>query len=93
MVIHLSNKFLTKIEFMKNEIAISEFKAHCLELICKLEENKKSIIITKRNKPVAKLVPFEKEAKKTLFGALKDKASIRSDIVKSVGEKWDAEND
>ncbi|MBM3579789.1 MAG: type II toxin-antitoxin system prevent-host-death family antitoxin [Alphaproteobacteria bacterium] len=78
---------------MKNEVAISEFKAHCLELICKLETNKKIIVITKRNKPVAKLIPFERGVKQSLFGSMKSKAIIKSDITKFVGEKWDAEND
>lgn len=78
---------------MQSEIAISEFKAHCLELVSKLEMTKKTLIITKRNKPVAKLVPFEKEAKKTLFGSMKDKASIKHDIIKPINEEWSVEND
>lgn len=78
---------------MRNEIAISEFKAHCLELVSNLEINRETITITKRNKPVAKLIPFEKEEKTTLFGSLKDKASIKHDIVKPINESWSVEND
>jgi prevent-host-death family protein len=77
---------------MKNEVAISEFKAHCLEIVGKMETSKKIIVITKRNKPVAKLVPFEQEAKSSLFGSMKNKASIKSDIVKSTNEKWSADD-
>lgn len=80
-------------KIMKSEIAISEFKAHCLELISKLEASKKTIVITKRNKPIAKVIPFEKEAKKTLFGSMKDKASINNNIIKPINEKWNVEND
>ena len=49
---------------MGNEIAISEFKAHCLELVSNLEINREAITITKRNKPVAKL---GKNTPKNLF--------------------------
>jgi prevent-host-death family protein len=78
---------------MGNEIAISEFKAHCLELVSNLEINREAITITKRNKPVAKLIPFEKEVKTTIFGSLKDKASIKQDIIKPINENWGVEND
>lgn len=78
---------------MKKEVAISEFKSHCLEIVSGLEISKKTIIITKRNKPVAKLVPFEELAKKTLFGSMKDRAAIKSDLLKPLDEKWNAEND
>lgn len=35
---------------MATKIAISQFKSHCLEIIEKLQTNKESIIITKRDK-------------------------------------------
>jgi antitoxin (DNA-binding transcriptional repressor) of toxin-antitoxin stability system len=57
-----------------------------------METVKKTIVITKRNKPVAKLIPFEQEAKMSLFGSMRDKASIKSDIVKSVSEKWSTDD-
>lgn len=77
---------------MKNEVAISEFKARCLEIVSKMESAKKIIVITKRNKPVAKLIPFEREAKTSLFGSMKDKASIKSDVIKPINEKWSADD-
>ena len=78
---------------MKSEISISDFKTHCLELVSKMEIDKKNIIITKRNKAVAKLIPYQKEKKTPLFGSMKDKATIKKDIVKSLNEKWSIEND
>ncbi len=78
---------------MKNEIAISEFKAHCLEIVSSIEVSKKTIVITRRNKPVAKLIPFKKPTKKTLFGSMRHRASIKSDLLKPLDVKWDAEND
>ena len=78
---------------MSNQVAISHFKSHCLELINSLPASKKDIIITKRNKPIAQVSVFNKEPKSSIFGALKDRAKVKLDIVKSSGEEWSVEND
>ena len=78
---------------MTTKIAISQFKAHCLEIIDKLQTNQEPIIITKRDKAVAKVISLNDAEKISLFGLLKDKAKIKSDIIKSVNEKWSSEND
>lgn len=72
------------------KIAISEFKSHCLEIIKKLKETNSSIVITKRNQAMATVTPIQQE-KKSIFGLLKHKAEIKSDIVTSVNEEWNAE--
>ncbi|PCJ29817.1 MAG: antitoxin [Rickettsiales bacterium] len=43
---------------MSNQMAISKFKSHCLEILEKLEKSKSSIILTKHNKPIATISPF-----------------------------------
>ena len=40
-------------------IAAGEFKAKCLGLIDEVEATGKTVIITKRGKPMARLLPFE----------------------------------
>ena len=42
---------------------------------------------------MAKIILFEDAAQPSLFGSMKHKAKIKSDIVKSINEKWSAEND
>ena len=64
---------------MTNKIAISQFKSHCLEIIEKLQTDHQSIIITKRDKPVAKVTAFDSK-KISLLGMLKGKAKIIDDI-------------
>ena len=78
---------------MATIIAISQFKSHCLEIIEKLQSNKQSIIITKRNKPIAKVESIMDSSKISLFGLLKGKAEIKGDILESIEEKWDAEHE
>jgi len=75
---------------MKTQIAAGEFKAKCLHLLDEVHRSRKEIIITKRGRPVARLLPPEEEPP-ALFGRMKGSADIRGDLVASVGEKWDAD--
>ena len=74
---------------MSNRIAISEFKSHCLEILKNLEKSKTSIIITKRNKPIATVSSFQNK-KDSIFGMMKNKGEIKGDIVSSIDEEWEA---
>ena len=75
---------------MTIKVAISKFKSHCLEIIDNLQSNGQPIIITKRDKQIAKLEAINK-SKVSLFGMLKDKAEIKGDILEPIEESWDAE--
>jgi antitoxin (DNA-binding transcriptional repressor) of toxin-antitoxin stability system len=77
---------------MSTKIAISQFKSHCLEIIEKLQTNGQSVIITKRDKAVAKVLPINNK-KISLFGILKNKAEIKTNILEPIDEKWNAENE
>ncbi len=57
-----------------------KFKVHCLAVMDEVQSKREAVIITKRGKPVAKLVPVEKE-KDDIFGFLKGKGRILGDIV------------
>ena len=50
----------------------SEFKVHCLAVMDEVQAKRETVLITKRGKPVAKLVPVEKE-KDDIFGFYKGK--------------------
>ena len=49
----------------------------------------KKIIITKRNKPIAQLVPIE-EDDGILFGKMKGTIHVIGDIMAPIDEVWDA---
>ncbi len=74
---------------MKQKIAAGVFKAQCLGLLDEVQQQRKEIIITKRGKPVARLVPVD-EAKPTIFGRMKGTGRILGDIF-STGESWEAD--
>jgi prevent-host-death family protein len=71
-------------------IAAGEFKAKCLHLLEEVRQNRKPIVITKRGKPVAQLVPVD-DTPPQVFGRLKGTVKILGDIVAPAGEIWDAE--
>ena len=72
-------------------IAAGKFKAECLKLMDRVNETHEEVIISKRGKHVAKLVPVENEPKKSIFGLLTDTVIEEKDIISSTGEKWNAE--
>ena len=62
-------------------IPATEFKAKCLALMNRVAERQESFVITKRGKPVARLVPLERKAESSIFGWLRARGSIQGDIV------------
>ncbi|MGD0199259.1 MAG: type II toxin-antitoxin system prevent-host-death family antitoxin [Bryobacteraceae bacterium] len=76
---------------MTKRIAAGEFKAKCLGLLDEVNERRMRIIVTKRGKPVAKVVPINRDLDAGLFGKMKGTVKILGDIVEPTGEIWDAE--
>ncbi len=73
------------------QIPAGEFKAKCLKLMDAVARNREPIIITKRGKPVAKLVPPDESGPRgPLFGYMAGTATIRDDIVRMPRVKWAA---
>ena len=72
-------------------IPATEFKARCLELMDRVAEKRETYVITKRGKPVARLVPVAWNAKDPLFGRLRGMAVEVGDIMSPVvpADAWD----
>ncbi len=60
-------------------IAAAKFKAQCLKIMDEVHERRESVLITKKGRPVAKLVPADRPPK-NIFGALKGVIEIVGDI-------------
>ena len=73
---------------MTRHIKASEFKAKCLALMDEVERTGKPLIITKKGKPVAELVPHKTKKKPELLGLLKDSLFITGDIISPVDVDW-----
>ena len=70
------------------EITAAKFKEQCLSILDEVDEE--GIVITKRGKPVAKLIPI-RAGSASLIGSLKGKVKIKGNIL-STGIKWDAQS-
>jgi len=70
------------------KIAAAEFKARCLTLMEDVRSTRQPIVITKRGKPVAKLVPVETE-KDEWIGRLNGVVKIVGDIESPI-DGWES---
>ena len=77
-------------EIGKWTMSATEFRAKCLGLIDEVAETGREIVITKRGKPVARLVPFRRNPK-SLFGMDRDRIEILGDITSPIDVEWEAE--
>jgi prevent-host-death family protein len=66
-------------------VPAAEFKANCLRLMDEVAQQRRPIVITKRGKPVAKLVPVEQEPI-DLFGYMAGSAKICGDIINPIDD-------
>ena len=73
---------------MQTIIGAGDFKAKCLQLLDDVAEHRGVLVITKRGKPIARLVPVEPEHE--LFGALRGSVLEEADIVSPINADWDA---
>ncbi|RJP74754.1 MAG: type II toxin-antitoxin system prevent-host-death family antitoxin [Desulfobacteraceae bacterium] len=77
-------------DFMKT-MAISEFKTHALKILNEVAKSQESVIITKRGKPLAHVIPHRNTQKKPKAGKLADAFVFEKDIITPLGEdSWEA---
>jgi prevent-host-death family protein len=62
-------------------IPAGEFKQKCLGLLDEVGVSGEPIVITKRGRPVAQLTPVSAKHQADWAGALRDRGSIRGDLV------------
>jgi prevent-host-death family protein len=72
------------------EMAAGEFKAKCLSVMDQVQKTREPVLITKRGKPVAQLVPAPSPAD-DIFGYMKGRAKTVGDVVGPVIplEEWE----
>jgi len=63
-------------------LLVSDFKAHCIEVLNAVHDGGEPVLVTRRGKPLARIVPVtDKIGRKRQLGALVDEASEKGDIV------------
>ncbi len=74
---------------MSRMIEASEFKSKCLALLDEVERTGNCLVVTKKGKPVADIVPHKGE-KRGLVGLYKGQMEILGDIVSPIDVEWEA---
>ena len=69
------------------QIAAGQFKARCLALLDEVAQTGQPLVVTKRGKPVARVIPAEEADVNDLHGSV----LRQGDLISPVGGKWDAE--
>ena len=71
-------------------MAISEFKAHALKVLDEVEKTRETIVITKRGKPIASVIPYRKPIIKPHQENFRMTFVFEKDIVTPLGEElWE----
>ena len=66
-----------------DQIPAAQFKANCLRLMDQVAQRRTPIVITKRGKPVARLVPID-EKPIDIFGRMAGTTKIVGDIISPI---------
>ncbi len=74
-----------------NTLTISEFKAKALAIVAQVAKTGEPVVVTKRGKPIAKVIPFFVATKPLQPGRMQGTVLHEDDIVSPLGaEMWNA---
>lgn len=68
----------------------AEFKAHCLRIMEEVAETGREVTVSKRGKPMVRVVPDTLSEPAPPYGFLRGKAHLHDDLL-ATGEVWDAD--
>lgn len=70
-------------------MAVTEFKAHALQILAQIAKTREPLVLTRRGKPLVEVIPFPEA--KPVPGKLSEALVFEDDIVSPLGEDmWDA---
>lgn len=73
------------------DMGISQFKSHAVEILTLLARTQENLIITKRGKPLARIIPYKDADIVPRPGKRANTLIFEADIVSPLGkEMWDA---
>jgi prevent-host-death family protein len=71
------------------EVTVTQFKAKCLAIVQKVQEEKCRVLVTRHGRPAAEIVPVSRSKSRSWLGRAKGRTHFRGDVF-STGECWDA---
>lgn len=72
-------------------VTIERFSGDCLKILAEVSSSPEPVVITKRGKPIAKLVRPDAQTSYDIFGCMRGKLKIVGDVVSPVVplEDWE----
>jgi prevent-host-death family protein len=68
------------------QMPAGEFKAKCLSVLDQVQRTGKIVVVTKRGRPVAQLVPLSSNEAESLLGSV----VYEEDLLSPIDAEWDA---
>jgi prevent-host-death family protein len=68
-------------------MAAGSFKAQCLAVMDEVQAKRETVVITKHGKPVAKLVPADKDTDE-IYNFLRGKGAVTGNVMSPAIENW-----
>ena len=72
-----------------SEVSTSQLKARCSEIVERVAKGREAIVVTRRGRPVARLVPIE-AAGDSLFGFARGVVTVQGDLLAPIDVAWEA---
>ena len=70
-------------------MAISDFKAHALRAIDSVAKSGEEILVTKRGKPMVRVIPYHDDEEKNVPGLLAGALVEEVDVSSPIDAEWD----
>lgn len=70
-------------------LSAAVFKATCLDVLDTVAKTGRGVVVTKRGKPVARVVPLVNRPEQ-IVGAMRGTVEIHGDIISPVKVRWEA---
>ncbi|MBW1796629.1 MAG: type II toxin-antitoxin system Phd/YefM family antitoxin [Deltaproteobacteria bacterium] len=72
------------------EISAAKFRTNCFRILDEVYQTHKEVIITKRGKPIAKVINYnQEEISDPLIGAMIHAGETLDDLTVPFGDKWE----
>jgi prevent-host-death family protein len=82
----VTNSTFMTMKIKDEQVPASEFKAKCLALFDEVENRRRSFIVTKRGRPVARVIPLPASKVRSLEGSLLEEG----DLLAPVDVEWES---
>lgn len=69
-------------------VPAGEFKSKCLRLLDEVAEKRHTLIVTKRGRPVAQVLPMRQQG--DFVGSMEGTVEIHGDIISPIDAEWEA---